>query len=164
MIKSISIEQKFYDRCCSQPSPCPGIILGGLNKDEECIFFLLTATGQECTELTANKSIDTIDADKLRDQCKKISRMLPAGIHISGLYFSGTADGKSQSENYIKKDFFRPVDVKVKPIIDRWRAIKTYITLSIETNLPSERQQETIMEQLKVCMHCTFLRAIIATF
>ncbi|VDL91168.1 unnamed protein product, partial [Schistocephalus solidus] len=120
-----------------------------LNKDEECIFFLLTATGQECAESAEAKNIDTIDADKFRDQCEKISRMLPAGIHISGLYFSGTTDLKSQSENHIKKDFFRPVDVKVKSIIDRWRAIKTYITLSIETHLPSERQLDTIMEQLK---------------
>nr|VZI06235.1 unnamed protein product [Spirometra erinaceieuropaei] len=205
MIKSISIEQKFYDRCCTQSPPCPGIVLGGLNKDEECIFFLLAATGQEYTEPAAFGSIDAIDADRLRDQCKKISRMLPAGIHISGLYFSEAADLKSQSENHIKKvstktglffkllkiirdcdkhnpfgpshpdvekaylqvepktrkitakvigftptkDFFRPVDVKVKPTIDRWRAIKTHITLSIETHLPSERQRETIMEQLK---------------
>ncbi|BHF60052.1 hypothetical protein SprV_0100301300 [Sparganum proliferum] len=205
MIKSISIEQKFYDRCCSQSPPCPGIVVGGLNKDEECIFFLLAATGQEYAEPASVRSIDAIDADKLRDQCEKISRMLPAGIHISGLYFSEAADLKSQSENHIKKvstktglffkllkilrdcdkhnpfgsshpdvekaylqvepktrkitakvlgftptkDFFRPVDVKVKPTIDRWRAIKTHITLSIETHLPSERQRETIMEQLK---------------
>nr|CDS33806.1 protein odr 4 [Hymenolepis microstoma] len=46
------------------------------------------------------------------------------------------------------KDFLRPVDVKVRSVMDRWRAIKTHINLTIDTYLPAERQKETIFAEL----------------
>ncbi|KAL5112070.1 hypothetical protein TcWFU_005017 [Taenia crassiceps] len=47
------------------------------------------------------------------------------------------------------KDFLRPVDVKVRQVIDRWRAIKTHINLTLETYLPAERQKEKILQELE---------------
>ncbi|KAL5964963.1 hypothetical protein TSMEX_007313 [Taenia solium] len=47
------------------------------------------------------------------------------------------------------KDFLRPVDVKVRQVIDRWRAIKTHINLTLEAYLPAERQKEKILQELE---------------
>ncbi len=55
----------------------------------------------------------------------------------------------------LSNDFFRPIDVKVKPVLERWRAIKTHVTLAMETILPPERLQEKILEAMRVsfCVH-----------
>uniref|UniRef100_A0A5K3FDX9 Protein artemis n=1 Tax=Mesocestoides corti TaxID=53468 RepID=A0A5K3FDX9_MESCO len=57
------------------------------------------------------------------------------------------------------KDFLRPIDVKVRPVVDRWRSIKTYTTLSVETNLPPERQKEKIFDELQDAVR-PFLQAV----
>lgn len=51
------------------------------------------------------------------------------------------------------------MDVKVRPVIDRWRAIKTYIMLSVEAYLPAERQKKTILEQLQIAVS-PFLQSV----
>lgn len=53
------------------------------------------------------KTVEAIDACELSLQCRKISRMLPAGMHLSGLYFSGLAVSTTQSTNCVKKVFLR---------------------------------------------------------
>lgn len=57
------------------------------------------------------------------------------------------------------KDFLRPVDVKVRPVMDRWRAVKTHIDLTLETYLPPERQKETIFQELQEAV-APFLKMI----
>ncbi|VDM17171.1 unnamed protein product [Hydatigera taeniaeformis] len=190
MIKSLLIEQKFYDRCLSQKSTNYGLIISGAVKEDECIFLLLTSIAKDLT------TIDSIDASELKLDCQKICRMLPAGSRVSGVYYCGSLSFSKSSarikeilkvihlaekhpltdkfvpltdrdkvflhmdpitKSFIAKaigfehpkDFLRPVDVKVRQVMDRWRAIKTYVNLSLEAYLPAERQKEKILQQLE---------------
>ena len=58
------------------------------------------------------------------------------------------------------KDFLRPVDVKVRPVVNRWRAIKTHINLTLEAYLPADRQKEKIFRELQEAV-TPFLEAIV---
>lgn len=189
MIKTLSIEQKFYDRCLSQKSTVHGLIISGSSKEDECIFLLLASSSKESNDM------NTIDTLCLRNDRQKVCHMLPAGSRVSGFYYCGPLNlSKSSSrvkeilhalhqdekntivDKYVPltvrdkvflhvdpitktftakaigfdhpKDFLRPIDVKVRPVVDRWRAIKTHINLTIDTYLPAERQKETIFAEL----------------
>ncbi|VUZ47226.1 unnamed protein product [Hymenolepis diminuta] len=190
MIKTLSIEQKFYDRCLSQKPTGHGLIISGSAKEDECVFLLLISTAKDYTDLN---TINTLD---LRHECQKVCRMLPAGSRVSGVYYCGPLN-LSKSGAKVKeilytlhqgeknpmvdkfvpltdrdkvflhvdpftkvltakaigfdhpKDFLRPIDVKVRPVMDRWRAIKTHINLILDTYLPAERQKETIFAELQ---------------
>ncbi|KAM7540403.1 hypothetical protein Aperf_G00000038317 [Anoplocephala perfoliata] len=190
MVKTLSIEQKFYDRCLSQRPTGHGLIISGSAKEDECVFLLLVSAEKDSTD------INTIDTTDLKYKCQKVCRMLPAGSRVSGVYYCGPLN-LNKSGGRIKeilhiihqteknplvdkfvplldrdkvflhvdpvakiltakavsfdhpKDFLRPVDVKVRPVMDRWRAVKTHIDLTLETYLPPERQKETIFRELQ---------------
>nr|CAH8839758.1 unnamed protein product [Trichobilharzia regenti] len=46
----------------------------------------------------------------------------------------------------------RTLDVKIRPVFDRWVAFKTNILLSLETHLPSDRKKEKISHQLQAAV------------
>lgn len=68
-------------------------------KDEECIFLLIASDNE-----SANfSSLESVGINDLRTQCQKISRMLPAGSRVAGLYFCGALPKTPQTGNKIKE-------------------------------------------------------------
>ncbi|CAH8523125.1 unnamed protein product [Heterobilharzia americana] len=203
MLTEVLFDNKFADRLLAIDEFHCGVLIGGCIGPQECLFLPVEIPKDEASDDPQHHSvlfrkIEDIEEKWVASHCRNLSRMIPGGVHISGICFvvphsefdvhvehtkkilSHVSRDEALTSKYMcssnrdkvvlvvdpqTKKFLckatcadgsnsqlRTLDVKVRPVIDRWMAFKTNILLSIETHLPSDRKKERILHQLQAAV------------
>ncbi|KAF6776469.1 hypothetical protein AHF37_04081 [Paragonimus kellicotti] len=199
MIKLVSYEPSFASRFADVRDFQCGLLLGGLNNEEECLFLPIEVPPMEVgSTLTRPKCIRDLDERWVASHCRNLNRMIPGGVRISGLCLVASVSEFNNSQDHLRKILrgfpkddpiveeivdvqnherllllidpltksftckvfdgdlqhspFRSVSVKPRPFINFYKSFKTYISLSLETVLPTDRKKEEILLQLQAAV------------
>ncbi|CAH8514074.1 unnamed protein product [Schistosoma rodhaini] len=198
MIAEVLFDNSFADRLISVDEFRCGVIIGG-----ECLFLPIEIPKDDTSDDPPHRSvsprmIEDLSEKWIASHCRNLARMIPGGVHISGICLTVPHSEFNSHTNHIQKilshisrddtlinkficsknteklvlvadpktkrfqckasaadgsnNQFRTVEVKIRPVIDRWVSFKTHILLSLETHLPSDRKKEKILYQLQAAV------------
>ncbi|CAH8477369.1 unnamed protein product [Schistosoma turkestanicum] len=198
MITEVLFDSSFADRLLAVDQFHCGVIIGGRLGSQECLFLPIDIPKDETLgdSLHLSHKIEDLNEKWIASHCRNLARMIPGGVHISGICltishgeFNGHINHIQKILSYISRDdvliskyicaknteklvlvadpktkkfqcrasaadgsSLRTVEVKIRPIVDRWVSFKTQILLSLETHLPSDRKKEKILHQLQAAI------------
>ncbi|KAK2143606.1 hypothetical protein LSH36_826g00020 [Paralvinella palmiformis] len=130
-----------------------GVIIGQITEQRDYILHLATTPKMEHDDpdgfkVTKEETLDTVDESWIVTHAKQVTRMLPGGLDILGIFASAPPDVMKNIQAKLRQSAARPADWKYQRFADKMHRLETKLSVNCFIPVSNTSLSQSLQKQI----------------